>query len=342
MYLCYYLLSTGKCPVVKGIMNMKNTLLKIFCLVFMLLFNAIPSFAGDLHFQIYSPDTNTVIKTDLDENDVRNFSRKRDSYGERIDIKFNKAGAVKLKKLTTEHVGKELAIQHFNTEFLFSAKIMEPVDGGEISITSSDLNFDSLEQGLIQAGLKKEQSLFEKLLPVIGIALILLMLSLLVRNIIQLFKKYGATFIIKKLSLYVFAPLLCVGLVGGIVFTIHKGIESVTLPTCDSKFAEEQVLEIFKLHNSEYKDNVEQGLLGELRFSDPVPQSYDKEIKKYECSGRVTMYPKNGLLKYGYARKENKVGICDVHYSIYKEHGKNTVRANSCNTAYDDIRWREF
>ena len=118
------------------IMNMKNALLKIFCLVLMFLFNAMPSFAGNLHFQIYSPETNTVIKTDLDENDVQNFSRKRDSYGESINIKFNKAGAVKLKKLTTEHVGKELAIQHLNSEFLFSAKIMEPINGGEVVITS--------------------------------------------------------------------------------------------------------------------------------------------------------------------------------------------------------------
>ena len=323
---------------------MKNTLLKIFCLVLMFLFNAMPSFAGNLHFQIYSPETNTVIKTDLDENDVQNFSRKRDSYGESINIKFNKAGAVKLKKLTTEHVGKELAIQHLNSEFLFSAKIMEPINGGEVVITSSDLNFDSLEQGLLYGGLKKEEPLFIKLLPVIGIVLIILISVLLLRSVLQLFKKYGATVIIKKVFLYVFAPLLSIGLLGGVGFVIHKSIENVTLPACDSKFAEEQVLEIFKQHNSEYKDNIERDLLGELRFSDPVPQSYDKEIKKYECSGRITMYPKDGLLYgyNGYSRMKNKVGICNVSYSIYKEHGKNTVRANSCNTAYNDIRWRDF
>lgn len=459
---------------------MKNTLLKIFCLFFMLLFNAIPSFAGDLHFQIYSPDTNTVIKTDLDENDVQNFSRVRDTYGERINIKFNKAGAVKLKKLTAEHVGKELAIQHFNTEFLFSAKIMEPVNGGEISITSSDLNFDSLEQSLIQAGLKKKRTLFETvntysgfIIPILifvllGYAVILILCSkkhsvavcftilmalittyltviygslmnkvglwsnnpiLLASTILTIisiavlmFKLYEQKYhilgriVLSLVQAITLAEVLCMatqeiytvymsimtstdfhhrGIVSWIILILMYGIpntvvflvvkycsksafssisstitkslpkvlpvslsllviflaissfswikNSVSMPACDSKFAEEQVLEIFKLHNYEYKDNIERGLLGDIRFSDPVPQSYNKEIKKYKCTGRVTMYPRNGLLKSEYGiMYSNKVGICDIEYSIYKEHGKNTVRATSCSTKYDDIRWREF
>lgn len=85
-----------------------------------------------------------------------------------------------------------------------------------------------------------------------------------------------------------------------------------TLPTCDSEFAENIVLEWAKeKYNVDYyADKIES-----LRMHDFVPLGYDSDIKKYMCKAIITLD-----FKPGYFDEEYYVG-----YAIYKERGQNTV-----------------
>lgn len=146
--------------------------------------------------------------------------------------------------------------------------------------------------------------------------------------------------------------VVAVLLLAGIVYGVCKVIESTTLPKCDSKFAEQQVLEIFKQHNDKYKDYVKYGFLGDIKFSSPTPESYDKEIKKYECTADVTMYPNSSLglpisiFRYGdgitRANFFYQLANCRVRYSIYKANGKNEVRTTTCNDEYDKLEFINY
>lgn len=142
--------------------------------------------------------------------------------------------------------------------------------------------------------------------------------------------------------------VVAVLLVVGVVYGICKMFESTTLPKCDSKFAEQQVLEIFKQHNDKYKEYVDYGLLSDIKFSNPAPESYDKDIKRYECTADVTMYPNSSLglpsniyinsnIPYGYSFYE--LATCRVSYSIFKANGKNEVRTTTCNSRYDNLKF---
>ena len=142
--------------------------------------------------------------------------------------------------------------------------------------------------------------------------------------------------------------VVAVLLVVGVVYGLCKILESTTLPKCDSQFAEQQVLDIFKQHNPIYQDYVKYGLLGDIKFSNPAPESYDKDIKRYECTADVTMYPNTSLglpnfvyidenIPYGYVFY--KLAKCRVSYSIFKANGKNEVRTTTCSTRYDDLEF---
>ena len=159
---------------------------------------------------------------------------------------------------------------------------------------------------------------------------------------------------IKMLKISVI-PICAIFLVCGLSFGIYKDIEANSLPTCDSSFAENEVLEIFKQNNREYNELNNWGMVQDIKMSMIEPISYDKEIKKYECSARLTLYPSNtkvtgipskilpilSLTEFDYERKQYKrIGTkamafwgnvtCDVNYNIYKEHGENQVTSSYC------------
>lgn len=150
-------------------------------------------------------------------------------------------------------------------------------------------------------------------------------------------------------------PVCALLVLGGVGFGIYKGIEANSLPACDSEFAENEVIEIFKQNNDEYLELNKWDMVSDIRISMVEPISYDKEVKKYECSARLTLLPSNSMVKgipskilpiislteFDYAKKQYKrIGTkamafwgnvtCDVNYTIYKEHGENQVTSSYC------------
>lgn len=95
------------------------------------------------------------------------------------------------------------------------------------------------------------------------------------------------------------------------------------LPKCDSKFAEETIIEIFKNNDNTYENNIQR--VGEITVSNFTPVSYDKNIGKYECSAYLVMYPKNNEKLY-YLFPLSKIRY-DLEYEIYKERGRNSLKA---------------
>lgn len=156
------------------------------------------------------------------------------------------------------------------------------------------------------------------------------------------------------------ATSLCVILlVGGVGFGIFKGIKATSLPACDSKFAENEVIEIFKQNNRTFKELDKWGMVSDIKMSMIEPESYNKDIKKYECSARLTLYPSNTIVT-GIPRRiiprniadfnlnrDVRIGtvaqafynnaICDVNYSIYKEHGENQVTSSYCGSSLNYV-----
>lgn len=106
----------------------------------------------------------------------------------------------------------------------------------------------------------------------------------------------------------------------GIIST-HK---SVQVPKCDSKFAEETVIRIFKQNDHIYEHNIDN--VSYIKMSEFTPIDYDKDINKYTCNAKLTMYanPDSPILFLG-AYKSFKY---NVRYEIYKERGKNTAKAS--------------
>lgn len=121
----------------------------------------------------------------------------------------------------------------------------------------------------------------------------------------------------KKSSLITFAVII----ISIIIILIHN---ANSIPKCDSKFAEETVIKIFKQHEMIYEKNIEN--VSEIKMSDFMPVSYDKGINKYTCSANLTMYSKpNNPIYFLGAYKSFKY---NVYYEIYKERGKNTAKAS--------------
>lgn len=105
------------------------------------------------------------------------------------------------------------------------------------------------------------------------------------------------------------------------IISIHK---SVQVPKCDSKFAEETVIRIFKQNDHIYEHNIDN--VSYIKMSEFTPIDYDKDINKYTCNAKLTMYanPDSPILFLG-AYKSFKY---NVRYEIYKERGKNTAKAS--------------
>lgn len=113
----------------------------------------------------------------------------------------------------------------------------------------------------------------------------------------------------------------------GIIILVVSGIyvhNAVSVPKCDSKFAEETVIQIFKQNELIYQKNEEN--VSDIKMSNFAPISYDKGIKKYSCEAKLTMYayPDSPIIFLG-AYKSFKY---NVYYELYKERGKNTAKAS--------------
>lgn len=140
--------------------------------------------------------------------------------------------------------------------------------------------------------------------------------------------------------------IITIGALSGIGFGTYKVIETNSLPACDSKFAENEVIEIFKQNNSVYKNLSQYNQISDILFS-PQPISYDKSINKYECSARITLLPSKsaGLPKQvsSGANGDNipralhfySEATCTVHYSIYKTNGENSVSSSYCANTFE-------
>lgn len=116
--------------------------------------------------------------------------------------------------------------------------------------------------------------------------------------------------------------IVILGIISGLGYGIYYVIQDNALPTCDGKFAETQVIDIFKEHDELYKENVSE--VAEIRFSAPEPISYDKEINRYTCTARLTMYAKPGSYIITQRIMGDRCSGYDqisyvAYYSLYKE-----------------------
>jgi hypothetical protein len=93
---------------------------------------------------------------------------------------------------------------------------------------------------------------------------------------------------------------------------------------CDSKFAEEEIIKIFKNNDNKYLNNIDN--VEEIKMSDFEPMEYDSGINKYTCRAVLTMYStsESPIDFYG---PFNSLKF-NVKYSTFKERGKNKVRAS--------------
>lgn len=117
-----------------------------------------------------------------------------------------------------------------------------------------------------------------------------------------------------------------------IIFVIIFSKVNAT-PTCDSKFAEEQVLAIFNENNSRVKYFYKKGELAYLSLEAQQAMDYNKDIKRYECRARVVFHP-NVTFYQGEWNETNRIS-CVVNYSIAKSKGKPLVLSSYCSSSYD-------
>lgn len=111
-------------------------------------------------------------------------------------------------------------------------------------------------------------------------------------------------------------PACVLLLLGGVGFGIYKGIEANSLPACDSSYAEERLINYY---NKEIRgifnaNNVEVSL--------PVIESYDKEIKKYECKADITISYHSDHVPYLNGNSGDMIYDCISYYDIQKSKGE--------------------
>lgn len=113
----------------------------------------------------------------------------------------------------------------------------------------------------------------------------------------------------------------------GIIILICTAIlihNSFSLPKCDSKYAEEAVISIFRQNDKIYQPNMDN--VETITMSNFKPISYDKGINKYSCSANLTMYSKSDRAIF-FVVPYNSFTY-NVEYDIYKERGENKVSAS--------------
>ena len=132
--------------------------------------------------------------------------------------------------------------------------------------------------------------------------------------------------------LYIIIPVAIIFVLLVIILTVV--ISKNNLPKCDSKYAEEEVLAIFKSRNSKYEHYNKNGELSYISLEDPQPLSYNKEIKRYECKAKIVFHP-NTVFDADSYYKYSSIN-CFVNYSITKSKGKPLIYSTYCNS------WGDF
>lgn len=124
------------------------------------------------------------------------------------------------------------------------------------------------------------------------------------------------------------------GIVGIIIFAVIvisvNKINSV--PTCDSKYAEKNVLSIFENNNPGVKVLKDKEELKSITFEEPQATEYKKDIKRYECTAKIELHPYTEFRMSTF--KASKVS-CKVNYSIVKSKGKTLVTSSYCDSLSD-------
>ncbi len=109
-----------------------------------------------------------------------------------------------------------------------------------------------------------------------------------------------------------------------------------TLPKCDSKYAEREVLSIFEQNNGMVKELNRSGELASLSLEGQQAVSYNREVNRYECTADVVFHPYTVF----YKGRPNFIGgektkiKCNVEYSISKSKGKPLVYSTYCSSGY--------
>lgn len=304
-------------------------------------------------------DNGSSIDSGLNISNIRQYSLSDDI----LELTFDKTGKEKLAEITEKNVGKQAAFIYDDVEIM-NARIQEPIKNGSLIV--ADINNDKTEallsftNALKNAGVQEKPTYKQILLPVsIVIVALLVLLGLFKTFTSSIFKNCFhnvISFIIKPAFI---TSLISIFALCGVGFGIFKGIEATSLPACDSKFAENEVIEIFKQNNRTFKELEKWSMVSDIKMSMIEPESYNKDIKKYECSARLTLYPSNTIVT-GIPRRiiprniadfnlnrDVRIGtvaqafynnaICDVNYSIYKEHGENQVTSSYCGSNLDYV-----
>ena len=298
-------------------------------------------------------DNGTSIDAGINISNIRQYSLSDNI----LELTFDKTGKEKLAEITEKNVGKQAAIIYDDVEIM-NARIQEPIKNGGLIV--ADIDNDNTEallsftNALKNAGVQEKPTYKQILLTVsIVIVALLVLLGLFKIFTSSIFKNcFHNTigFICKPVFI---TSLISIFALCGVGFGIFKGIEAISLPACDSKFAENEVIEIFKQNNRAFKELDKWGMVSDIKMSMIVPESYKKEIKKYECSARLTLYPSNTIVtgipswivpRFEFTGKGDfssyRAGTlarsfwgyatCDVYYDVYKEHGKNHVTSSYC------------
>lgn len=131
-------------------------------------------------------------------------------------------------------------------------------------------------------------------------------------------------------------------IIASVSFFIVIGVENTVLPKCDSQYAEEQVINIFKRNNYAYKELSNAGFVKNVYLSGMQPLSYDKSINKYTCKAKIVMEAIDigfnpTIYRGRWINERERYGkaYCWSKYYIYKERGKDTVWAEYCSNGID-------
>ncbi len=119
-----------------------------------------------------------------------------------------------------------------------------------------------------------------------------------------------------------------------IVISILVFNKVTATPTCDSKFAEDEVLSIFNQNNSRVKEFNKRGELAYLSLEGQQATNYNKDIKRYECRATVVFHP-NTVFYEGSPYGEVSDISCNVTYSIVRSKGEPLVYSTYCASRYD-------
>lgn len=325
-----------------------------FILFFMLFFGNVVNAddcMGEFAIKIIE-DNGTSIDAGINISNIRQYSLSDNI----LELTFDKTGKEKLAEITEKNVGKQAAIIYDDVEIM-NARIQEPIKNGGLIVADIDNNNTeallSFTNALKNAGIPEKLTYKQILFPVSIVIISLLVLFGLFKIFTSLIFKNCFHNVIS----FIFKPAFITSLISifalcGVGFGIFKGIEATSLPACDSKFAENEVLEIFKQNNNNYNDLNKWGLVEDIKISMIEPLSYNKDIKKYECSARLTLFPSNNkvvgipshiLPRFEFINNHYRSRIigteassfwgratCDVNYTIFKEHGKNKVISSYC------------